>query len=237
MTLICLAIDTADRSLAGDLCRRLGSIVDVIKLGLEFFVAHGPAGVEAVCPLGVPLFLDLKLHDIPNTVAAAVRSVAPLRPHYITVHASGGRVMLEAAATAARQTAVDGQRVPRLLAVTVLTSLSAAELSDTGIRGSPAEAALRLARLARSAGIGGVVTSAAEAAALRHDLGPEFFLVTPGIRPVGSGVDDQRRSATPAEAALAGADMLVIGRPVIAAKDPVAAVAAIRQEIQAARRG
>ncbi|MDE2199976.1 MAG: orotidine-5'-phosphate decarboxylase, partial [Rhodospirillales bacterium] len=175
-----------------------------------------------------PVFLDLKLHDIPNTVAGAVRAVLPLRPHMLTLHASGGAAMIAAARDAA---AAAGSARPRLLAVTVLTSLDAAALNETGIAGGPRQQVLRLARLALAHGADGLVCSAHEVAMLRDAFGPGPVLVVPGIRPAGAPTGDQARTMTPREAAAAGADWLVVGRPITAAADPAAAAAAIAAEL------
>jgi orotidine-5'-phosphate decarboxylase len=224
--MIFVAIDTPDLARALALARAVGPVTGAVKLGLELWAAHGPGGVEAVraaCP-DAALFLDLKLHDIPNTVAGAVRALAPLAPRYLTVHASGGRAMLEAAAQAC-------PAGTELLAVTVLTALDARALAAVGQGPDPAAQALRLARLAADAGIGGAVCAPREVAQLRAALGPEAALVTPGIRPPGSAPDDQARTATPAEALAAGATHLVIGRPITAAPDPAAAAADLVRQI------
>jgi len=197
----------------------------MLKLGLEFFASCGPAGVAA---LGAPaLFLDLKLHDIPNTVAGVVRSLVKLRPALLTLHACGGAAMIAAA-----RAAVDAADSPmRLLAVTVLTSLDADALRATGVRDTPQDQALRLGALAVAAGAHGLVCSAHEVAALRAALGPGPLLVVPGIRPAGSATGDQARTMTPRAAVQAGADYIVVGRPITAAPDPAAAAAAIAAEI------
>ncbi|MDW8368834.1 MAG: orotidine-5'-phosphate decarboxylase, partial [Geminicoccaceae bacterium] len=194
------AIDRPDLAGALALARDLAGAVGGLKLGLELFVAEGPAAVRALATTGLPLFLDLKLHDIPNTVAGAVRAAAGLGVALLTVHAAGGRAMLEAAVQAARSAAVR----PRLLAVTVLTSLDAADLEATGVAVAPLEQAVRLARLAREAGLDGVVCSPQEIAAVRAALGREPLVVVPGIRPAGGPAGDQKRVATPAEALARG---------------------------------
>ncbi|WP_439546556.1 orotidine-5'-phosphate decarboxylase [Sandarakinorhabdus sp.] len=191
-----------------------------LKLGLEFFCAHGPAGIAAVmdgCPL--PLFLDLKLHDIPNTVAGAVASLAPLAPAILTVHAAGGAAMLAAARAAAPP-------ATRVVAVTVLTSLDDDDLLSAGVADGSAAQAQRLARLTRDAGLDGIVCSPHEVAAVQA-LWPAGLFVVPGVRPAGSAVGDQKRVMTPREARDAGAGVLVIGRPITAAPDKAAAAAAI----------
>lgn len=217
------ALDTADLPRAEALAEALAPCCGVLKLGLELFAAAGP---EAVRRIGAraPVFLDLKLHDIPNTVAGAVRALLPLRPAMLTLHAAGGTAMLEAARAAAEQA---GTTRPILLAVTVLTSLDAAALAATGIAATPADQVLRLARLALAAGADGLVCSPREAAILRQALGPAALLVVPGVRPAGSAAGDQARTATPAEAVAAGADWIVVGRPITNAADPAEAARAI----------
>ena len=213
------AIDTPDPKSARALVDATRRAVDGIKLGLEFFTANGPQGVRAVGGKQ-PVFLDLKLHDIPNTVAAAIRAVSPLKPAFVTIHASGGPDMLKAASDAA-----DGMK---LLGITVLTSLDEQDLAAVGQSG-PVEAQVkRLADLAQKSGLAGVVCSAREVAALRAQCGPDFLLVVPGIRLAASPVQDQKRTATPAGAAEGGADILVVGRAITAAPDPAAAARAIR---------
>ena len=219
------ALDTADAALARRWAEALAPHCGLLKLGLEFTLAHGPEGVRAV--RGRPVFLDLKLHDIPNTVAGAVRAVLPLAPAMLTLHAAGGGAMIEAARRAADEVA----RPPLLLAVTVLTSLAGEALHATGIAGGPRQQVLRLARLALGAGAGGLVCSAHEAAMLRDAFGAGPTLVVPGIRPAGSEVGDQARTMTPREAVDAGADWIVVGRPITGAPDPAAAAAAIAAEI------
>jgi orotidine-5'-phosphate decarboxylase len=221
-----VALDTADPSQACRWALAVKPHSGMAKVGLELFAACGPAAMAAAA--GLPVFLDLKLHDIPNTVAGAVRAVLPLGPRMLTLHASGGPAML-AAARAAVETV--GEPRPLLLAVTVLTSLDAATLSDVGVAGGPRQQVLRLARLALSAGADGLVCSALEAAMLRDALGEAPLLVVPGIRPAGADAGDQARAMTPREAAEAGADWLVIGRPITQAPDPAAAAAAILAEI------
>ncbi|MEQ8814735.1 orotidine-5'-phosphate decarboxylase [Thalassobaculum sp.] len=229
---ILVGIDTPDRGVAIGLAERLGDAVGGIKLGMEFFNAQGPDGIRAVAG-GRPLFLDLKYHDIPNTVAGAVRSaVAACRPMIINIHAAGGPAMMRAAVAANRETAdAEGIARPKLIAVTVLTSLDDADLEAVGQRGPSGEQALRLARLAQDAGCDGVVCSPLEIAAIRAACGPGFALVVPGIRPAGSGDDDQKRVTTPGRAVAAGADWVVIGRPLTQAADPVAAARAIAADI------
>jgi orotidine-5'-phosphate decarboxylase len=217
-----VALDFPDAASALACAEKLGGSVSWFKVGLELYLAAGDSVVRELKKRGHSVFLDLKLHDIPNTVAAAVRSLGGLEPDLLTIHAAGGRAMLTAAAEAARSL----QRPPRLLAVTVLTSMDAAALAETGVSGAPVEQVLRLARLSSDCGIDGMVCSAAEAPALRSAL-PKALLVTPGIRPAGSAAGDQKRIATPQFALAAGAGKLVIGRPITAAPDPKAAAEAI----------
>jgi orotidine-5'-phosphate decarboxylase len=222
------ALDTTDPAIARAWAEAVAPSCGLVKLGLEFFLANGAAGVAAVTDRAV--FLDLKLHDIPNTVAGAVRAVLPVRPKMLTVHASGGGAMVEAA----RRTAeTAGESRPILLAVTVLTSLDAAALHDTGVAGGPRQQVLRLARLALGAGAAGLVCSPHEVSVLRDALGDGPLLVVPGIRPAGAAAGDQARTMTPREAAQAGADWLVVGRPITGSPDPGAAAAAIAAEIAA----
>jgi orotidine-5'-phosphate decarboxylase len=222
-----VAIDRPDLDGAANLARRLRGVVGGIKLGLEFWSAQGPAGVRALATAGLPIFLDVKLHDIPNTVAASLHSLARLGVSLITLHAAGGMRMLRDAAAAL----ADLPDRPRLLAVTVLTSLDAEDLRSLGIGETPSEQAIRLARLARSCGIDGVVCSPLEVEAVRHACGSDLLVVTPGIRPASDAAGDQKRVTTPAAALRAGADLLVIGRPITQAPDPVAAARAILDSI------
>jgi len=224
------ALDVAQAAPAAALAKALAGRVGLVKVGLELFVAAGPAGVAHVAEAGLPLFLDLKLHDIPNTVAGAVRSASALGVAMLTLHAAGGAAMMSAAREAAE--AASGSR-PLLLAVTVLTSLREPDLAALGLAG-PAEAAvLRLARLALDSGADGLVCSAREVAALREAFGPAPALVVPGVRPAGAPADDQARTATPREAVAAGADWLVVGRPLTRADNPVAAAEAIAASLAA----
>jgi len=219
------ALDTADSGQARIWAKALAPYCGMLKLGLEFFVSQGPAGVRGIT--GRPVFLDLKLHDIPNTVAGAVRAILPLRPRMLTLHAGGGGAMIEAA----RRAADDAETPPLLLAVTVLTSLDSSALHATGVAGGPRQQVLRLARLALSAGADGLVCSAHEASMLRDALGSGPVLVVPGIRPAGSVAGDQVRAMTPREAMDAGADWIVVGRPITSSADPAAAAAAIAAEL------
>ena len=217
---LCIAIDTPDLDRALALASSLKGEVGYAKLGLEFFYAHGAAGYERVAATGIPIFLDLKLHDIPNTVAAGLRSLMRLspRPAIIDVHATGGRDMMKAAADA-----VAGQS--KLIAVTILTSLSDEDIWAAGFetaRNTEGHAR-SLAALAQSAGLDGVVCSPHDLVGIRHDLGRDFLTVVPGIRPADAAVQDQKRVATPAAAIAAGADVLVIGRAITGAADPAKA--------------
>lgn len=206
-----LALDTADPDQAFEWAEAAAPHCGLLKLGLEYFVANGPAGVARITQ--APLFLDLKLHDIPNTVAGAVRALAPLSPAMLTLHAGGGTAMIRAA----RQAAGEASQPAKLLAVTVLTSLDDADLPEMGVAGTAADQVKRLADLALSAGADGLVCSAHEAAALRREFGAAPILVVPGIRPAGAAAGDQRRVMTPAQAVAAGADYIVVGRPVTGA--------------------
>jgi orotidine-5'-phosphate decarboxylase len=221
-------LDTRDLTEARRWADAVAPSCRVIKLGLEFFAANGPAGVEALA--GRPIFLDLKLHDIPNTVARAVAAVSPMRPFMLTLHAAGGAAMI----AAARKAADAGGTKPLLLAVTVLTSLDAEALHETGVAGGTRQQVLRLARLALSAGADGLVCSAHEVAMLRDAFGSGPVLVVPGIRPAGAAAGDQARWMTPADAVAAGADWLVVGRPITEADDPGQAAAAILAEMRGA---
>ncbi|HWB65302.1 MAG TPA: orotidine-5'-phosphate decarboxylase [Mycobacteriales bacterium] len=217
---VAVALDTADLTAATSWAEAVAPYVSTVKVGLELFCAVGPAAVEKIAAgTDLELFLDLKLHDIPATVSGAARAVAPLAPAYLTVHASGGPAMIDAAATAAPDT--------RIAAVTVLTSLSATDLDRLGLAGPPDEAVCRLARLAVDAGARALVCSPREVALVRTAVGPDIRLITPGVRPAGAQPDDQARVATPEAALQAGADLLVIGRPITGADDPAAAAAAI----------
>ena len=226
------ALDTTDLARAQGLARSLSGLVGGLKVGKEFFTAHGPEGVRAAV-VGEPLFLDLKFHDIPNTVAGAIRAAIHLRPKIVNVHASGGPAMLQAAAEAAREAAEDAEvERPLVIGVTVLTSLDDSDLEAVGQRGPAAEQVVRLARLTQDCGLDGVVCSPKEIAVLREACGPGFKLVVPGIRPAWAASGDQKRITTPADAVRAGADYLVIGRPITAAEDPAAAARRIAGELE-----
>jgi orotidine-5'-phosphate decarboxylase len=221
---VAVALDAPDAATALRWAAEVGPHVAVIKVGLELFCGSGAdIARQAAAAAGRPVFLDLKLHDIPNTVAGAARAVAPLAPALLTVHAAGGSDMVRAAVDALGEAGA-----PTLVtAVTVLTSLDVAMLGRIGLAGTPSDAARRLAVLAVSGGARALVCSPAEAAALRAEVGPDIVLVTPGVRPVGGDVADQRRVATPQAALAAGADLLVIGRPITGAPSPGDAAAAI----------
>lgn len=228
--IVALDHSTADEALA--LITALGDAPYAVKVGKELFTREGPAIVRTLVARGTPVFLDLKYHDIPNTVAAACRAAAELGVWMVNVHASGGPAMLRAA----REAIADGAHRPLLIAVTVLTSLDAAELAAIGIKDSPEQQVLRLTRLARDCGLDGVVCSPQEIAAVKRECGGGFLTVTPGIRPAEVSLDDQQRVATPASAVGAGGDYLVVGRPITRARDPRAALSAILDEIAPAIR-
>ncbi|MDB5686450.1 MAG: orotidine-5-phosphate decarboxylase, partial [Rhizorhabdus sp.] len=211
--------DTPDIARAKDVVARVKNHVGGLKLGLEFFSAHGQAGVREMAALGLPIFLDLKLHDIPNTVAKAVQALAGLKPAILTVHAAGGRAMMEDAKAAAPP----GTKV---VAVTVLTSLDGEDLASIGLAADPHAQVERLTRLAREAGLDGVVCSGNEVAAAKR-IWPQGFFVVPGVRPAEGDIGDQKRVMTPRKALDQGASILVIGRPITAAADPDVAARAI----------
>ena len=224
-----VALDFPSAEAAMDIADQLQGTCRWFKVGMELYYAAGNAVVARLRERGFEVFLDLKLHDIPNTVAGAVRSVAGVGASLLTVHAAGGERMLRAAAQAA-----SAPGSPKLLAITVLTSMDAAELSAVGVGDTPVAQVLRLAQLARAAGIDGLVCSPEEVAAVRELMGPNALLVTPGIRPTGAGAGDQSRVATPADAVARGASMLVVGRPITQAADPAKAAAGILEEIRSA---
>ncbi len=230
---VIVALDFPGAAAALEFARRLDPARCRVKVGKELFTAAGPDLIEALQRQGFEVFLDLKFHDIPNSVAGACRAAAALGVWMIDVHALGGRAMMRAA-----REAIEGvSRRPLLTAVTVLTSLSAAELSEIGLPGGPQENVMRLAALTQAAGLDGVVCSAQEAPALRAALGDRFALVTPGIRMADDALGDQSRVTTPREAVAAGATYLVVGRPVTRAADPNAALARILAEISSTRSG
>jgi len=216
MNPIFVALDTPSLEQARTLAEQVVPNAGGVKLGLEFFSANGPAGVAAILRLGIPVFLDLKLHDIPNTVAKAVEALRPLEPAVLTVHAAGGRAMLEAAKAAAAPTT-------KVVGVTVLTSLDGDDLRSIGVERDPGEQVRALAALCRDSGLDGIVCSGAEVGAAR-EAWPEGFFVVPGVRPAGGAVGDQKRVVSPREALDSGASILVIGRPITGADDPAAAL-------------
>lgn len=230
-TRLIVALDTKDPAQAVAWREATAASAGAVKLGLEFTYAQGLDAVRDVAGTR-PLFLDLKLHDIPNTVASAIGSLARLRPAMLTIHAAGGRAMIAAARRAIDESFPSGER-PLLLAVTVLTSLDAAALHETGVESDVADQVVRLGRLAMSAGADGLVCSSHEIRLLRDALGDDPVLVVPGIRPAGSAAGDQKRIMTPAQARDAGADWIVVGRPITRAADPAAAAAAIAAELSA----
>ncbi len=226
---LCIALDGSDRSWILSTARTLCHHVGWLKIGLEAFIAHGPSLVEEVAAVGPRVFLDLKLHDIPATVRRAAANCARCGAGMLTVHAGGGRRMLEAAVEGASEASRNDP--PRVVAVTVLTSLDGPALDELGLHQSPHDVVLGWARLAQACALAGVVASAREAAAVRRACGGGFLIVTPGIRPGTSDSDDQRRVLTPAEAIRAGSDILVVGRPVTRAPDPAAAARSIVEEM------
>jgi orotidine-5'-phosphate decarboxylase len=213
---IFVAIDTPDLARAKQIAAAVRDHAGGVKLGLEFFSAQGPEGVRRIAELGLPIFLDLKFHDIPNTVAKAVEAIAPLEPAILTVHAAGGHEMMLAAKRSAPPTT-------KVVAVTLLTSLDSNDLSDLGIQRSPADQVARLAWTARDSGVDGIVCSGAEVAKAKAAW-PNGFFVVPGIRPAGGAAGDQKRVVTPAGALDSGASILVIGRPITDAPDPTRAI-------------
>lgn len=226
---LAVALDFPSAAPALELVNRLSDTCRWFKVGMELYYAAGNSFVETLRKRGFHVFLDLKLHDIPNTVAGAVRSATQAGASLLTIHAGGGPAMMSAAADAA-----SAYESPRLLAVTVLTSMDAHQLTSVGVTSSPAEQVLRLARLAKQSGIDGMVCSAEEVGTLRAELGKETLLVVPGIRPAGSDAGDQKRIATPSAAIHSGASMLVVGRPITQTANPVEAAKSILKEMAAA---
>lgn len=225
-----MALDVPGATQARRVVQSIGEAATTYKIGKQLFTAEGPQFVRELVASGRKVFLDLKFHDIPNTVAGAVRAAAELGVSMLTVHASGGSKMLKSAVEAAAQS---GSK-PLVLAVTVLTSFSDADLQEVGFCGDVLSQALRLGALARAAGCGGLVSSAKEVRELRRELGEGFAIVTPGVRPAGSAAGDQARVVTPRDAIAVGATHLVIGRPILDAPDPAKAAVAILEEIEAA---
>jgi orotidine-5'-phosphate decarboxylase len=235
-----VALDFDSLSSAVKFAKQIADLVGMFKIGNQLFTAAGPAAVKEIAALGPGVFLDLKFHDIPNTVAGAVLSAAAMTGvQLVNVHALGGKAMLEAAVQAISAGVPMGADRPQLLAVTVLTSMDQKTMKEVGISGAPKLRVVKLAQLARTAGVDGVVASVQEARAIRKACGRDFLIVTPGVRPENSPVEpkseDQARKATPTEAIRAGADFLVAGRPILAAPDPRAAAQAIVDEIAAAK--
>ncbi len=221
-----VALDTTDVEHAVELAGKLKGLVGGMKVGKEFFTANGPQGVAAIRNVGMPVFLDLKFHDIPNTVASAIRAAQPIAPSIINVHAQGGPEMLHQAAQAGKDAGI-----PLTIAVTILTALDQDDLTAIGINDPVEDQVVRLAKLTQECGLGGVVCSAKEIAPIRAACGPDFKLIVPGIRPTWAGKGDQKRVMTPADAVKAGADVLVIGRPITQASDPVEAAKRIAEEL------
>ncbi|MEX0300124.1 MAG: orotidine-5'-phosphate decarboxylase [Kordiimonas sp.] len=226
------ALDTVDTAKAVDLAKQLNGVVGGVKLGLEFYCSNGADGFKAVAETGMPIFLDLKFHDIPNTVAGAIRAVAPLAPKILTIHTQGGpEMMRRAAETAGEEAEKHSVAKPWVTGVTILTSMDDADLSAIGVEDAVAEQVARLAALGATNGLDGMVCSPKEITLARAATNPNFKLVVPGIRPAGSAAGDQKRVMTPADAVNSGADVLVIGRPITQAKNPRAAAEAIAASI------
>jgi orotidine-5'-phosphate decarboxylase len=237
-----VALDFDSLKTALKFAQQVADLVGMFKIGSQLFTAAGPAAVKEISALGPGIFLDLKFHDIPNTVAGAVLSAAAMTGvQLVNVHALGGSAMLHAAAQAVSAGVPMGADRPRLIAVTVLTSMDAKAIREVGIGGPPKTRVVKLAKLAKSAGVDGVVASVQEARAIRKACGRDFLIVTPGVRPATKAdssaqkSDDQARTATPTEAIKAGADFLVVGRPITAAQDPRSAAQAIVDEISSAK--
>lgn len=232
---ILCALDTTDPHAAFGLASKLRSHVGGVKLGLEYFGACGPSGFSHVAKSGMPIFLDLKLHDIPNTVAKAIHALMPLKPSIMTIHTSGGAAMMKAAAQAATKAAqAVGCPRPIIVGVTILTSLDENDLEDVGMTPPIESQVVRLALLAQKSGLDGIVCSPFEISAIREACGPDFKLVVPGIRPKGSDTGDQKRIMTPEQAVSHGADYIVIGRPITESDDPIKAAQAIADELNQA---
>jgi orotidine-5'-phosphate decarboxylase len=234
-----LALDFGRLNEALDMARSVASSVGMFKINIHLFTAEGPEAVRKIGALGPGIFLDLKYHDIPNTVSGAISAAAELpKVRLLDLHATGSEAMMRAGAETLAQKVVQSDR-PKLLAITILTSLNQGDLRRVGIGGTPGSRAISLARLAKRCGLDGVVASPKEVRQIRRACGRDFLIVAPGIRPAQAGVrrmDDQARIATPTEAIRAGADYLVVGRPITAAADPAAAARAIAEEIASAMR-
>lgn len=222
-----LALDLETRESAFAMLDQLGESIRWVKIGLQLFTAYGPGFVQEIADRGYEIFLDLKLHDIPNTVAKAVQSISKLPVGLLTLHASGGAEMLEWA-NRARE---DHAPSMNLLAVTVLTSMNQSQLSAINVKASPEEQVIHLADHSLGAGVQGLVCSSLELAPLRAQFGPDPIIVTPGIRPIGSSADEQKRIMTPTQAAQAGSSFIVVGRPILKADDPFATAKAIQEEL------
>ncbi len=235
-----VALDFDSLSSAVKFASQVADLVGMFKIGNQLFTTAGPAAVKEIAALGPGVFLDLKYHDIPNTVAGAVLSAAAMSGvQLVNVHALGGKAMMEAASQAISAGVPMGADRPRLLAVTILTSMDQKAMKEVGVGGTPKSRVVKLAQLAKESGVDGVVASVQETKAIRKACGNDFLIVTPGVRPKDSAVesadDDQSRKATPKEAIRAGADFLVVGRPILAAADPRAAAQSIVDEIAAAK--
>jgi orotidine-5'-phosphate decarboxylase len=224
---IFVALDTTDLDRATHLANQLVGMVGGVKMGKEFLTVHGLEGIRKVAKCGMPVFLDTKFHDIPNTVASAIRAVLPLNPFVVNVHASGGAAMMRAAQSAVEEAE---KNRPLLIAVTVLTSMTDEDLAEIGMQGPTEERVVALARLTQKSGLDGIVCSPLEIKAVRKACGPNFKLMVPGIRPVWSSDNDQKRTTTPSNAIKLGADYLVIGRPITAAENPIEAAQKIAEE-------
>ena len=226
---IMLAIDTSSLDEAKSLAVKLKDHIGGIKLGMEFFNSFGPSGIKGIKDLDIPIFLDLKLHDIPATVYKTITTLLKLEPAIINVHASGGKEMMMAAAKALKDS---GNKNTKIIAVTILTSLDDNDLYEIGFSGTSNELVLRLAKLAQESGLDGIVCSAKEISIIRENIGSDFMLVVPGIRTKEDNADDQKRIMTPKEAILLGADLLVIGRPITKAKDEILASKEILDQLK-----
>lgn len=224
-----LAIDTSSLDEAKSLAVKLKDNIGGIKLGMEFFNSFGPSGIKGIKDLDIPIFLDLKLHDIPATVYKTITTLLKLEPAIINVHASGGKEMMMAAAKALKDS---GNKNTKIIAVTILTSLDDNDLYEIGFSGTSNELVLRLAKLAQESGLDGIVCSAKEISTIRENIGSDFMLVVPGIRTKEDNADDQKRIMTPKEAILLGADLLVIGRPITKAKDEILASKEILDQLK-----
>lgn len=224
---IYVALDTMDVDYAVDLARKLKGLVGGMKVGKEFFTANGPQGVGKITEVGMPVFLDLKFHDIPNTVAGAIRASGKTGAQIVNVHAQGGPVMMKAAAEAGKEA-----NIPMTIAVTILTAMDQDDLTAIGVMDPIEDQVVRLAKLTQDSGLQGVVCSAKEIAPIRKACGPDFKLIVPGIRPDWAAKGDQKRVMTPRDAVKAGADILVIGRPITQAADPVEAAQKIAAELE-----